>query len=361
MANQDNPVNDSPVAGVAPADSSPRPSGLEDFFGGAEYESPNEESFSFETYKNYVLSLAQYVTAEYGALPDCFENLRKAMFGFNILPAQRIPNFSVKSLEEIKKLLFNAWNTEIVLALPRWFSKGFSKYANHWSPVQAYYSIYLALQAYYLSRGFALPRSHTRSLNMIESQICKENVLPPFWNVSCHGRLRIEECSYLNLPAAISVKQISPLATPRRNEFWHWYGMLLRTTRERQFRAKLKESANQYRTKTGEPRKRFTQEQKNDVLYKMRSTTVFDFLYRLRIRSNYEDADAFILGTMTEADADEFNEALCILNSSTLFILELHIASRIGKTLPTFVDEFLGADKKGFSKETIGLRRAYLG
>lgn len=55
--------------------------------------------------------------------------------------------------EEIKKLLFNSWNTEIVLALPASISTEFIKYANHWSPVQAYYALYLALQAYFRSIG----------------------------------------------------------------------------------------------------------------------------------------------------------------------------------------------------------------
>lgn len=137
---------------------------------------------------------------------------------------------------------------------------------------------------------------------------------------------------YLNIPSGVVVGNINPLTTPAPHEFWDWYGMLLRTTRNRQFEKKLKGSGNQFKTKKGTPRKRFTITQKSQVLADLRPATVFDFFYRLRIRSNYEDADSFILGTMGETDAREFNEALRAVTSATLYLIELHVAQRVKLT-----------------------------
>jgi hypothetical protein len=185
--------------------------------------------------------------------------------------------------------------------------------------------------------------------------------VPPLWNVCCDAEPTPKGARYPNLPTGASVDPINPLTTPAPQDFWNWYGMLLRTTRQRQFDKKLKESGKQFRTKTGKTRKRFMAHHKAQVVGGLRPTTIFDFLYRLRVRSNYEDADAFILGTMSQADAEEFNSGLCTLTSTTLFLLELHIAARIGgPNMGQFVDEFTQADRPNYSRKTIGVRKSYL-
>jgi len=103
-----------------------------------------------------------------------------------------------------------------------------------------------------------------------------------------------------------------------------------------------------------------TLKQRQQLIAGMRPTTIFDFFYRLRLRSNYEDADAFILGTMTQGVAEDFNRALCDLTSCTLFLLELHIAARIGASMASFIGEFTKADKVGYSAKTIGARKLFL-
>lgn len=325
-----------------------------------ELEQP-EEFFPFETYKNYISSLALYIRNRHGNPPDCFQGLKSRLAGQGILSSIPLTPISGALLEEIKKLLFNAWNTELVLVLPSSISGEFAKYANHWSPVQAYYSTYLALQAYFRCRGLTPPRDHSAALNMIAAQIYKENLFPTFWNVCCDKDPTLQGAHYPNLPAGVAVTQINPLTTPAPQDFWHWYGMLLRTTRKRQFEKKLKESGKQFKTKKGKPRRRFTARHKAQVLGGLRPTTIFDFLYRLRVRSNYEDADAFILGTMSQADAEEFNNGLCTLTSTTLFLLELHIAARIGgSNIGIFVDEFMKADRQSYSRNTIGVRKSFL-
>ena len=325
-----------------------------------EIEQP-EEFFSFETYKNYLQSLKLYVTRRYGIPPACFAAMKATSTCQGILSGKHPGLPPGIKTDDIKKLLFNAWNTELVLVLPATISPDFVKYANHWSPVQAYYAVYLALQAYFRSSLEQTPKDHAATMNCVAEQIRSHNLFPPFWNVICEGAPTPQGAKYTDLPAGITIKQINPLTTPAANDFWDWYGMLLRTTRKRQFEKKLKEAGNQFRTKKGTRRKRFTPQHKAQVLATLRPTTLFDFLYRVRIRSNYEDADTFILGTMTTADAQEFNEALCLLTATTLFLLELHIAARLGsQEIRCTIDEFMQADTQGYSQKTIAFRRAFL-
>jgi len=44
----------------------------------------------------------------------------------------------------------------------------------------------------------------------------------------------------------------------------------------------------EYRTKRNKKRRRFTADQKKQFCAQIPATTLFDFFYRLRIRSNYE-------------------------------------------------------------------------
>ena len=214
------------------------------------FEPTPADAFKFETYKNYVCSLGLFIGHHYGGAEQRLERLKSHLYPEGVRHSVQKPSGSISAIEEIKKLLFNAWNTEIVLTLPRSISVDFVKYANHWSPVQSYYSIYLALQAYFRSRGSVPPKNHTTALNMIGSQLLSENLFPPFWSVCCAGGLEIETSKYTNLPAGVSVQSASSLATPTHQGLWDSYGMLLRTTRKRQYE-NVKEGAKHFKTKGG--------------------------------------------------------------------------------------------------------------
>ena len=83
-------------------------------------------------------------------------------------------------------------------------------------------------------------------------------------------------------------------------------------------------------------------------------TTIFDSLYRLRIRSNYEDADAFMMGTQTTQDAENYHKALVTVTGATLFTIETYIAQFLGKdNFKNLVDEFKKRDPVKQSEKTI--------
>ncbi|MFA5340037.1 MAG: hypothetical protein WC317_07835 [Candidatus Omnitrophota bacterium] len=318
----------------------------------------NEEIKSFRTYSNYLLSLKQYIEYKYGKRPEVFVNLKTA--------CEEKPSYSKfqtnkdADLDKIKKLLFNSWHTEIVFCIPRKTSEEFVKYSNHWAPIQAYYSIFLSIRALFDSMGIVCPHSHADTLQQISESIVNRDLFPSPWNSYCRGQKELNNHSYFNFLG--EYKEISNLSTPFLVDFWSWYALWLKTTRERKDKKRRKEAIKSKRFKcaNGEPRKNLSFKQKLIVDSTLHATTFYDGLYRLRIRSNYEDADAFILGTMSQEEALTFYDSLIVILEATLFVLEKCISKHISsQEYKNIVDEFIRSVGEDMAKDTVALRKDY--
>ncbi len=80
-----------------------------------------------------------------------------------------------------------------------------------------------------------------------------------------------------------------------------------------------------------------------------------DYLYRLRIKTNYEDSNMFTDGPDDKGSSISVRNALCIIAGGTLFLHELSISNLVGK--PTFIrwaqnwaEKNLPADAGGLAK-----------
>lgn len=62
----------------------------------------------------------------------------------------------------------------------------------------------------------------------------------------------------------------------------------------------------------------------------MAPTTVFDVLWRMRKKANYDGADTFVLGAAGELDARRFGQALVIVADATVASLEALAAAHAG-------------------------------
>lgn len=315
----------------------------------------SDETRAFTTYKNYWLSLAQFIASEYGNEQNCFREIRGKCESLRLEIPQRNTNLSAADEEIVRNSLFNCWNTELVLRLPG-LPPQLHRYSNHWAPVQAYYAIYLCLRAYLKSSGNSNRDSHASGLRELAHQLRDRQLMPPFWNVTSSGETGISRAAYRNLPDGIRVSNVSSISIPSLATFWNRYAMLLRTTRERQLEARLEEKTTQmkYATKGGKPRKRFSVAQKNQICSELPSTTIFDFFYRLRIRSNYEDANAFLFGNLNDREAKMFHDAVSITTTCTLFCLERLITHRLGRDkMLELVQEFQRGDIRNLSRHTV--------
>lgn len=221
-------------------------------------------------------------------------------------------------------------------------------YANHWVPVQLYYSVYLAARAYFSCQGQQVGENHAKTLHTLSNEIQNRQALFPHpWKVLCTGDPDGDRIDYINLPPSAKISSVSSLTNGRHAPFWDSYAMLLRTTRRRQ----LKRAVDDWKRK--HVKKRILRRDREKVVSGVPPTSLFDALYRLRIRSNYADADSFLLSLDDVGKAKEFNQSICSICWWTLLLIETLNARYLGK--PKF-----GAIVDGFLKHEGGTRSEQL-
>lgn len=138
------------------------------------------------------------------------------------------------------------------------------------------------------------------------------------------------------------IRDVSNLAAPPAGASQDWMSKVLRTTRKDfliEDEAKWKQNN---RTRTGRPRKTITPQGRLEARQRLHGTTLFDFFYRLRIRSNYDDAADFLYGVLTAEEARTYFWNLVILTDAGQLFLENILRKQIGaEHFDAMVAEFL--------------------
>jgi len=261
-------------------------------------------------------------------------------------------------LDAIEQILRIAWMSEIQLHLPGTLgSPQLLRYSNAWAPVHAYYAAYMALQGWLAANGLSTD-NHTAALATIANQIGQRHLFPPPWSVLCVGSPLSGERSYLNEPpgadcgAHVEVLSIPiSLGGNAHVDFWPRLGTWLRTTRE----ARLKVPEQDWKEKEG--RKRMDSKVRRRLADKLAPTSIFDCFWRMRIRSNYQSVEPYLVPTISDQDVRLFYGGLVVTTRATLALLELYLARAIG--VPQFVtlaESFLRDDAHGISGDTLGAR-----
>lgn len=300
-----------------------------------------QEEATFRTYRNYLVAWARYIEEEYPEKSD----LVKAVV--NLRGFQRIKRKKDFDSEKLFKLLRNAWFTEIQLHLSG-SDADFMRYSNHWAPVQAYYAVFLELSALFVASNSDIKQSHAAILHTISSWIRSRKFFVRPWSLRVEGYSK--NLGYLNFPHQPA--KISSLSSGHSVAPLDSIAMLLRTTRERQLERKRAEWLQ-----SNPNRKKLSPTQRQKWAKDLPPTTLFDAFYRLRIRSNYEDADAFLMGTGDFYDAEEFAKSLKQIVFNTLLSLELLIIRYIG--MPSFesaMKSFSPRVNEEYLRETILMR-----
>ena len=202
------------------------------------------------------------------------------------------------------RLLRNAWLTEIQLGLPSRYSELVS-YSNHWAPVQLYYSIYLAIRAFFLAGNRNVREDYTTTLRTISRDVFSRPELFPLpWKILCTGDPSLANIEYLNLSERIQIQPVSSLTSGDHVNYWDSYGLFLKTTRDRQIDKSIKD------WKKTEKRKTIRAGERADLVARLSPTSFFHCIYRLRIRSNYSDVESFLVSIERSDDSDKFNGSL---------------------------------------------------
>lgn len=300
----------------------------------------------YQVYLNYLQSLNNFINESCGNY-ECFGNeiVNQRYF-------QRIQRNRNINEQDLVKLLRNAWFTEIQLNLPGQHPE-LINYSNHWAPVQLYYSCFLLSRSFLLASGLNVDPKHTKTLSAIGSII---NGRPALFgepiSILCTGNPKNRSECYLNLSSNIDInRSISPLGSSEYTSFYDSYCMFLRTTRKRQLE-KLYES-----WKKNYKKKRIAPRAKREYINALHPTSIFDVLYRLRLRSNYSDADMYLLNIENQLGANEYFESIRKICWHIFFVLELLVSKYIGKRkLRNIIDVFLSMETYGLSDDLLGKR-----
>jgi len=304
-----------------------------------------EQANRFRTYLNYLSAISDFLGDVYAHPESIISPIVQTSVFQSIQGGRSIDT------GRMAELLRNAWFTEIQMRISAQYDE-FVSYSNHWIPVQAYYASYLALRAYFNASGQTVGREHGSNLKAIAEEISRRPLLyPQPWRVVCAGNPETSDCQLRHLPNDVTVSPISSLMSSWRVSFWDSYAKFLRTTRLRHLQKQCddwKESNN---------RKRVCSNVKRRFIDNLSPTTLFHCLYRLRLRSNYSDADSFLLSVAGSADGISFHAALRKICWGTLLILETLTARYIGKLeFENIVNSFRRYERSAVSDELIGLR-----
>jgi hypothetical protein len=287
---------------------------------------------SFITYKNYLLGLNYLAENLYPTHTDLLGALKKNTYRTS------------GATEPIKKLLFNCWNTEVLLHIPTTFAKELTKYSNHWSPVQSYYSVYLGIRALFIAKDKTGEETHKKTLATVISFIVDEKLFPAPWN------LVFGTDGYLNLPV-IENEDVKVLENPvlfksNTDKLWNFPRIFVRRTRERAIEKACEKWKKENVNSKGQPYKALPKGRLELLNKGVRQYSLFDCLYRLRLRSNYEDADIFMSG-VSDDEAEQYIGALCGITDKSLLIIEAHITSMIGtEKMQSFITDYEKRHKK---------------
>lgn len=251
---------------------------------------------------------------------------------------------------QVERSLTNAWGTELLLTFTRDVATEdeLLRLTNNWSIVQAYYVSYHAIQALLVASGQPRPTSHSTTQRQYAS----------FW--VDHARdlrpwsLAVGPSGPVNHPPGhIPDLSVQPWRTVSDSNCWDVALKALDTTRriavleaisERRRREQAArrrnwrdeevarhEAGRRSRREPTFPLPLLTPAQKTDVANRVRAFTVLDYLYRLRIRTNYEDADVFAVGPVSQQASEELQRHLRNLVSGLLLAHEIHIRQLVGR------------------------------
>ncbi|MDA8077689.1 MAG: hypothetical protein M0Z79_02010 [Nitrospiraceae bacterium] len=212
--------------------------------------------------------------------------------------------------------------------------KSLAPTANLWLPVQAYYAVHGVGLAAMLALGQTLPKAH-ESFKAAFADLALRYLPPPF-NAGCKGGPTVVQFVFENLTTTgDQVRQQSNLVNPKYADIDCCLGKCLATTREKLLEELFKK-ARRDRVTQGRKRRNLTSQEKNDKAGKLHFVTAIDFLYRMRIRSNYEEPDIHLFASDQQADeAVRHYGELLLLTKALVTSLSIIIRQKIGSTVMT--------------------------
>jgi hypothetical protein len=294
----------------------------------------------------YWTCLADHLQYCYG--DDCAQNLLaelRSRASFRKLSGKGKP----ANPDDVRKLLLNGWTSELRLNLIGLDDEKRLILANHGAPVDAYYATSRQATAWLCARDGIAPATHRGLLNAVAAQITGSNLYPAPWNLYCSA---VEPqgvyAGFSTPPGRCS----NLAATADRDDR---AAMLLRTTRSRGLDERVKEEKQRLKLKRAPNGERKRQDQR------LPATTVFDFAWRMRTRSNYGDPAMFYVGALGHERARIYAAAVRAWTNATMFLFEALLAQRAKTLLEEAAVHFISRDQSELAETLIVPRLQTLG
>jgi hypothetical protein len=335
---------------------------------------------SFRSHANWLrafATLAGFRTYPIVQLRKATENQREVVLASQTLTDAPVGKPNVVG---VKRSLANAWGTELLLTLSGEYATEdeLVRLANNWGSVQTYYVAYHAFQAYLLANGESRPESHPQTQRMFAARWARRTLSMPPWTFAASSG------GFLNGPPGRTVDlSVHQWTACDASNAWDIAGHALKSTRDRAVpdatrtrrESKRKEAKREWdreeadrltagrraRTPPSFPLPRLSVDEREDVLNRLRPYTPMDYLYRLRIKSNYEDSTMFTDGPTDDDASQTVHRDLVRLASSILFLHELHVLRLIGRGAMTrLADEWIKGSMPADRKLGVAIRRDIL-
>jgi hypothetical protein len=308
---------------------------------------------AFRAYVNYFEDLAGTIGGLYMA-SSLVEGVHNGVLSHPPVTKVQRRHLNGPEVKALDAAFRKAWSTLRRLDLEVEDPDNYDVEANAWIPTQAYYAVFHSILGLAIASGQTVPRDHAAALK-VAGKVAERGALPPPWDAWCGGCPQTGSCTFGGLnPSSASVHVLS---RPEPGTSEDRLAMFLRTTRQKE----LERRFNQERLRKPEPgrtRRNLTRADKEGMARSMAPTTIFDVLWRMRKKANYEDADTFVLGAAGDLDARRLGQALVIVVDATIAALEALAAAYAGANL--FADMADAYRKKTSATPTSALGRRSL-
>lgn len=315
---------------------------------------PSDPRIAFSTHSNYLRAFAMLTRHDVSASADTLSHVA-AQFR-TLDPPGGTPTDPTGALQSLGL----AWRTELLLDLTSGALDGeeLTRIANTWAVVQVYYIFYHSTLALAQAKGFPRTTSHPKAQNYFRDFWTGRRACLPPWTLSGGS-------SQTNVPSHVSINdEIDHLCYCDEETCWSLAAKALRTTRQREVDESMKaareaerkgrerawktEEAGRLaagkRRRTYRPvaRPQLTAAQKQSVETRVPPATLMDYLYRLRIRVNYQDSSMFTDGPTAEGESTAVRDDLRMIASTTLLVHELSLTHLLGRdTVMGELDKFI--------------------
>lgn len=312
----------------------------------------------FVVNQNYLRALANFLEYRYGAAEDMYRGIANRLAAHP--PYLQTQRSKSPVPDDVRRFLTLAWVSEAQLHLPLYLgSSSTMAFTNAWAPVHAYYATFGGLQAWFGANGLTgTADDHSASLRTIANMLHQRHLFPEPWCLLAIGCPMRGEKKFLGAPAGartdLRVEVLSkPAPFGHDGLFWSRYGIWLGSTRRGRLEAREAEWKRRHK------RARIPPKERDRIAAGLSPTSLFDCLWRLRVRANYGNVDPYLVALIDEQEHAAFLQSLAAVVRATLAIIELYLIRRIGA--PAFRDlaeDFVASDGAGISKMTLQARVA---